>query len=46
MPNEGGAGDDVLHLVPTSPTEPYFTTYVASIDAHCFQACVYEPYEP
>jgi hypothetical protein len=46
VPNEGGAGDYVLHVIPTSPTEPYFTTYVASIDAYCFQACAYQPYEP
>lgn len=46
VPNEGGSGDYVLHIIPTSATEPFYTDYVASIDAYCFQGCDYQPYEP
>ena len=45
VPNEGGAGDYVLHVIPQL-AEPYFTEYVLSVDAYCFQACTYEPFEP
>lgn len=45
VPNEGGAGDYVLHVVPQL-AEPYFTEYVLSVDAYCFQACAYQPLEP
>lgn len=46
VPNEGGSGDYLLHIIPTSTTEPYYTDYVASIDAYCFQGCDYQPFEP
>jgi len=45
VPNVGGAGDYVVHVVPTSAS-PYFTAYTLSIDAYCFQACAYQPFEP
>jgi hypothetical protein len=45
VPNEGGTGDYVLHVIPQL-AEPYFTAYVLSVDAYCFQACAYQPFEP
>ncbi len=45
VPKEGGAGDYVVHVVPVF-ADPYFTAYVLSIDAYCFQACAYQPYQP
>ena len=45
VPNEGGTGDYVLHVIPHVGTT-YFTSYVLSVDAYCFQACAYQPFEP
>lgn len=45
VPNEGGSGDYVLHVIPHL-SGPYFTEYVLSVDAYCFQGCTYQPYEP
>jgi len=45
IPTEGGTPSYLLSILPNF-TEPYYTEYVMSIDAFCFQACVYQPYEP
>jgi uncharacterized protein (DUF2141 family) len=45
VPNVGGAGDYVVHVLPVGAS-PYFTEYTLSIDAYCFQACAYQPFEP
>lgn len=45
VPNVGGSGNYVLHVIPQFGT-PYFTEYAVSIDAYCFPACDYQPFEP
>jgi hypothetical protein len=44
IPNEGPA-DYLVSVIPHLG-DPYYMEYVLSIDAFCFQACVYQPYEP
>ena len=44
IPNEGTA-DYLVSVIPTV-TAPYYMEYVLSIDAFCFQACAYQPFEP
>lgn len=44
IPNEGTA-DYLVSVIPTFGA-PYFMEYVLSIDAFCFQACTYQPFEP
>lgn len=45
IPASGGSGDYLVSVLPTF-TDPYFMQYELSIDAYCFQACVFQPYEP
>jgi uncharacterized protein (DUF2141 family) len=45
VPNEGGSGDYVLHVIPQFGT-PYFTEYVLSVNAYCFQSCNFQPFVP
>lgn len=45
IPATGGSGDYLVSVLPTF-TDPYFMRYELSIDAYCFQACVFQPYEP
>jgi hypothetical protein len=45
VPNQGGSGNYLLHVIPQFST-PYFTAYTLSVNAYCFQACAYQPYEP
>jgi len=45
VPNEGGSGDYLLHVIPQFGT-PYFTEYTLSVNAYCFQSCNFQPHEP
>lgn len=45
IPAVGGTPAYLVSILPNF-TDPYYTEYVLSIDAFCFQACVYQPYEP
>lgn len=45
VPTVGGTPKYLLSIIPTF-TDPYFMQYVVSVDVFCFQACVYQPYEP
>ncbi len=45
VPNEGGQGDYLVSVLPTSSDAPYYMRYVLSIDAFCFQACAYQPHD-
>ncbi len=45
VPNEGGSGDYVLHIIPHVGTI-YFTEYTLSVNAYCFQSCNYQPFVP
>jgi hypothetical protein len=45
VPNAGGSGDYVLHVIPQFAT-PFFSEYRVGIDAYCFQGCDYQPFEP
>lgn len=45
IPAVGGTPEYLLSIVPTF-SQPYYMQYVVSVDAFCFQACVYQPYEP
>ena len=44
IPNVGGAGN-YLVTIGTGSNNPFYTDYVLSINAYCFQACNYSPYE-
>jgi hypothetical protein len=44
IPNEGTA-DYLVAIIP-STSEPFYMEYVLSVDAFCFQACAYQPYDP
>lgn len=45
IPAEGGTPDYLVSILPNF-SDPYYTEYVLSIDAFCFQACAYQPFEP
>ncbi len=44
IPNVGGAGNCLVRIGSAS-SMPFYTDYVLSINAYCFQACTYVPYE-
>ena len=44
IPNVGGAGN-YLVTIGSGASTPFYTDYVLSINAYCFQACAYAPYE-
>ena len=44
IPNEGTA--DYLVAVIPNTSAPFYMEYVLSVDAFCFQACAYQPYDP
>ncbi|MBA2667557.1 MAG: hypothetical protein H0U69_11040 [Trueperaceae bacterium] len=45
VPNVGGSG---IYLVgiETFGIDPFYASYVLSIDAYCFQGCTFEPFDP
>jgi hypothetical protein len=43
IPNVGGAGNYLVTI--SGGTQPFYTDYVLSINAYCFQECNYVPFE-